>query len=43
MADLGRVRRERQDHLGGDPVGVVFDPKDVVLKVGSGNYYREPA
>ena len=28
---------------GGDPIGVVFDPKDVVQKVGSGNYYREPA
>ncbi len=28
---------------GGDPIGVVFDAKDVVQKVGSGNYYREPA
>ena len=28
---------------GGDPIGVVFDAKDIVQKVGSGNYYREPA
>jgi phenylpropionate dioxygenase-like ring-hydroxylating dioxygenase large terminal subunit len=25
---------------GGDPIGLVYDPKDVVLKAGSGNFFR---